>query len=172
MFAVITRCESPSVPVDDCAPEELDAVAFIVPESIRVPNCMVSRWTVYSPQQINYKHHVDMGIAFIVLPKIRNMCNCHYPLFPRHLSKKFLFRAERHAIRTGIQRQSSRCGDRDRTDLLPGLVLRRPRETRTQDPFRHLAAGVRRSSVSAALVWGSGRHRGVTLHSRKVCHVF
>ncbi|XP_042858870.1 venom phosphodiesterase-like [Penaeus japonicus] len=40
MFAVITRCESPSVPVDDCAPEELDAVAFIVPESIRVPNCM------------------------------------------------------------------------------------------------------------------------------------
>lgn len=41
MFAVVTRCESPGVPVDSCPPEDLDTLAFIVPEALRVINCLV-----------------------------------------------------------------------------------------------------------------------------------
>lgn len=42
MFAVVTRCESPGVPVDRCPHGDLDALSFIVPEALRVINCLVS----------------------------------------------------------------------------------------------------------------------------------
>lgn len=40
MFAVVTRCESPGVPVDRCPHGDLDALSFIVPEALRVINCL------------------------------------------------------------------------------------------------------------------------------------